>query len=45
MGHYYVGVLDYADDVALIVPSVRVAKYMLRECKLFAVEYDVMFNS
>ena len=45
IGHRYAGALCYADDVALIAPSLHAMKCMLRTCEEFATSYQVRFNS
>lgn len=45
IGHHYAGALGYADDVALIAPSLGAMRRMLLICQDFATEYHVTFNS
>ena len=45
LGELFVGALGYADDLALVSPSVSAMDSMLGVCEDFANEYDVMFNS
>ncbi len=45
VGTVFCGALGYADDVVLLSPSLSGLKDMLRVCKDFADEYDVLFNS
>jgi len=44
VGHEYVGALGYADDLALLAPTVAAAKQLLNICESFANEYSVLFN-
>ena len=44
LGNQFVGALSYADDVALMAPTVSSAKKLLEVCGSFASEYDVLFN-
>ena len=39
------GALSYADDVALIAPTITAARMMLRVCEDFASSYKVLFNA
>ena len=39
------GALGYADDVALLAPSLQAAKSMLRICDNFANQFNVLFNA
>jgi hypothetical protein len=43
--HKFVGALAYADDVTLMAPSLQGLDTLLKECELFAIEYDVTFNN
>lgn len=43
--HHFVGVLCYADDIALIAPSPSALRFQLNICEQFALEYDLLFNS
>ena len=45
LGHRFVGALSYADDVALIAPTITAARMMLRVCEDFASSYKVLFNA
>mgnify|MGYP001600180671 CR=1 FL=1 len=45
IGHEFVGALGYADDVALLAPTVIAAKQLLHVCEEFANEYSVLFNA
>ncbi len=44
-GKFYVGVIAYADDVAILAPSAQAMRNLLSVCDSFAAEYDVVFNS
>ena len=39
------GVLGYADDVAIIAPSLQSLKHMIHVCEQFAIVCDIRFNS
>jgi hypothetical protein len=43
--HKYVGALGYADDTALLAPSVTALKLMLNICKQYGAEYNISFNA
>ena len=45
IGHYYYGALSYADDLALLCPSVSGLQEMLNICDEFSKEFDVQFNA
>jgi exonuclease III len=45
IGNTYMGALGYADDLILLSPSRQAIMSMLRVCKEFACEYNVLFNS
>ena len=45
LGHRFMGALSYADDVALIAPTITAARMMLRVCEDFASRYKVLFNA
>jgi len=45
LGHRFMGALSYADDVALIAPTITAARIMLRVCEVFASSYKVLFNA
>ena len=40
----FFGAIGYADDTALLAPSLSALKQMLKICDAFAVEYSVTFN-
>ena len=44
IGHHFVGVLGYADDLILLCPSVTGLKEMIRTCEEYADEHDILFN-
>ena len=43
VGLTYAGEFGYADDIALISPSIYGLKNMLKVCELFAVDYHITF--
>ena len=45
IGHKFVGVMTYADDVTLMAPTYQATVKMLDICQKHADEYDVLFNS
>lgn len=45
IGDIFVGILAYADDIVLIAPTPNAMRLMLRECDLFAKEFNVVFNA
>ena len=44
VGLTYAGAFGYADDIALISPTIYGLKNMLKVCELFAVDNDITFN-
>ena len=42
VGHYYVGSLYDADDIALLAPSPSALRILLRECELFATDHNLI---
>ena len=44
VGHHFVGALSYADDIALLAPTVSAARRMLDVCEHFADKFKVTFN-
>jgi hypothetical protein len=44
INNVYIGALAYADDITLLCPSIRGINTMLSMCKLFATEFDLIFN-
>ena len=44
IGHHFVGVLGYADDLILLCPSVTGLKEMIRTCEEYADEHNILFN-
>jgi len=45
IGHMSFAGIGYADDVAILAPSVRSLQKLLHICEDFAVEYNVIFNA
>lgn len=45
VGHKFVGVMTYADDVTLMAPTYEATVKMLDVCQKHAAEYDILFNS
>ena len=45
IGSVYVGVLAYADDVTLLVPTPRAMRLQLQICEDYAREYRIVFNA
>lgn len=43
-GDEYTGALAYADDVALLAPSLSAMRLMLQNCELFAASHGIQFN-
>ncbi len=44
MGNRYIGGLGYADDLTLMVPSLKGLQSLIHICEDYADEYDVLFN-
>ena len=44
MGAVFAGTFVYADDIKLLAPSIRALNLMLKICKKYAEQYDVLFN-
>ena len=44
VGLTYAGAFGYADDIALISPTIYGLKHMLKVCELFAIDYHFTFN-
>ncbi len=44
VGLTYAGVFGYADDVALLAPSIYCLKEMITTCELFAKQHSISFN-
>ena len=44
MGHHFVGVFGYADDIILLCPSVSGLMKMIKTCEEYANEHDIIFN-
>ena len=45
VGMTYAGAYSYADDIALVAPSIYYLKEMVNICKQFAHEYHIIFNT
>ena len=45
VGPTYAGAFGYADDIALIAPSLSSLKQMMKICENFAKSYNIIFNS
>ena len=45
VGSTYAGAFRYADDIALIVPSLSSLKQMMKICENFAKSHNIVFNS
>ena len=45
IGHHFYGGLGYADDVALLSPSVCGLQLLINTCEKIATEHNVTFNS
>jgi len=45
IGHMFVGVLAYAEDLVLLAPTPHAMRSMLQYCEQYAKEYDVLFNA
>ena len=44
-GPHYMGVYGYADDISLLCPTVSGMKEMLKTCKTFAQQHDILFKA
>ena len=44
IGHHFAGVFGYADDLILLSPSLTGLKNMIKICKEYAAEHDILFN-
>ena len=44
IGRRYCGVFGYADDLALVSPTIHGLKEMIKICEDYACEFDIMFN-
>ena len=44
IGHNFVGIFGYADDIILLCPSITGLMKMIRTCEDYAKEHDIMFN-
>ena len=44
IGHKFTGAIAYADDIALLAPSLSALKYMINICQQFSERFDVLFN-
>ncbi len=45
LGSHSVCALGYADDIALLAPSPSAMRILLKECEVFASEFDITFNA
>ena len=45
VGSTYTGAVGYADDIALIAPSLSSLKQIMRICENFAKSHNIVFNS
>ena len=45
IGHTYCGSFGYADDIALLNPSVHATNIMLQVCNSFSKDYNITFNA
>ncbi len=45
LGGHSVCALGYADDIALLSPSSSAMRILLKECEVFASEFDITFNA
>jgi hypothetical protein len=45
IGSWFVGVLAYADDLALLAPSASAMRKLLATCELFAERFSLSFNA
>ena len=41
---YYAGAFGYADDIALVAPSLSSLKQMIKSCEQFAESHSITFN-
>ena len=44
IGHLYAGVICYADDTAVLIPSIKGLQKMLWVCEDFGADYDTLYN-
>ena len=44
MGNYFMGCVAYADDIAIMAPSLHGLKARIEICEKYAVEYNIKFN-
>ena len=44
VGNYFMGCVAYADDIAIMAPSLHGLKAMIEICEEYAVEYNIKFN-
>ncbi len=44
IGDVYCGGLGYADDLTLLVPTVKGLKKMVHICEKYALEFNITFN-
>ena len=45
VGHHFVGVLCYADDITLLALLPAALRILLQECELFAIDHNLLFNA
>ena len=45
VGNTYAGAFGYADDIALISPSLYGLKKMIQICESYAIRYHITFNT
>ena len=45
LGHHFVGLVCYADDIALLAPSPSALRMLLQECEQFAADHNLIFNA
>ena len=45
IGNTFMGAFAYADDIALLSPSLTGMKRMLTICEEFSIQYDIIFNA
>ena len=45
IGHKYLGVLCYADDVTLLAPTAQSLQHMVKTCEQFGQEFDIKYNA
>ena len=45
IGTMFIGILTYADDFALLAPTLQAMRRMLSICKKYSAEFDMVFNA